>query len=173
MNVVSIALYGFEVTAGLSALGILFVRNVFHAALLLIVCLLALAGIFVLYNAEFIAVTQILVYAGGVLVLIIFGVMLSSRMGGKPLVVKNQYVFGTSFIILFLATLLIMLFYKQRFYQSISSSHITSHNSINQIGISLMSDYALVFEVSGMLLLAALLGAAVTASSFNANRNKN
>lgn len=172
MNAISIALYGFEVVAGLSALGILFVKNVFHAALLLIVCLLALAGIFVLHNAEFIAVTQILIYAGGVLVLIIFGVMLTTRVSGKPLVVKNQYIFSTSVIALLLATVLIVLFSEQHFYQPLSSPQISSHHSINQIGVSLMSDYAIAFEVSGILLLAALLGAAVTASSLNATRNK-
>lgn len=170
MNVLSITLYGFEVLAGLSALGVLFVKNVFHAALLLIVCLLALAGIFVLYNAEFIAVTQILIYAGGVLVLIIFGVMLTSRMAGKQLVVKNQYVFGATFISLFLATLLLVLFSTQNFYEQAGTPQISTHNSINQIGILLMSDYALAFEVSGVLLLVALLGAAITASSFNAKK---
>lgn len=167
MNILSITLYGFEFLAGLSALGILFVKNVFHAALLLIVCLLALAGVFVLYNAEFIAVTQILIYAGGVLVLVIFGVMLTSRVKGKQLIVKNQYVFGASFITLFLTALLIKLFAEQNFYQQKASDQVSAPNSINQIGISLMSDYALVFEVSGILLLVALLGAAVTASSFN------
>lgn len=169
MNILSITLYGFEVLAGLSALGILFVKNIFHAALLLIVCLLATAGIFVLYNAEFIAVTQILIYAGGILVLIIFGVMLTSRMAGKQLVVKNQYVFGAAFIFLFLATLLIVLFSEQNFYKA-DTFEVTMHNSINQIGISLIRDYALVFEISAILLLAALLGAAVTASSFNAKK---
>jgi NADH:ubiquinone oxidoreductase subunit 6 (subunit J) len=169
MNILSITLYGFEALAGLSALGILFVKNVFHAALMLIVCLLALAGIFVVYNAEFIAVTQILIYAGGVLVLIIFGVMLTSRMAGKQLIVKNQYVFGASLISLFMAALLIMLFSEQNFYHA-DKAEVTANNSINQIGISLISDYALVFEVSGILLLAALLGAAVTASSFNAKK---
>ena len=170
MNVLSITLYGFEALAGLSALGVLFVKNVFHAALLLIVCLLALAGIFVLYNAEFIAVTQILIYAGGVLVLIIFGVMLTSRITGKQLIVKNQYVFGAAFISLLLATLLIMLFSQQNFYQHTGTAQVSTHNPINQIGISLMSDYTLAFEVAGMLLLAALLGAAVTASSFDAKK---
>lgn len=169
MNVLSITLYGFEALAGLSALGILFVKNVFHAALLLIVCLLALAGIFVLYNAEFIAVTQVLIYAGGVLVLIIFGVMLTSRMAGRQMIVKNQYVFAASFISLFLAALLIMFFSEQKFYQP-ETTEVSAVNSINQIGISLMSDYALAFEVSGILLLAALLGAAVTATSFNVKK---
>lgn len=165
MIIPSLVLYGFEILAGISAVGILFVKNVFHAALLLIVCLLALAGVFVLYNAEFIATTQILIYAGGILVLIIFGIMLTSRITGKPLVVKNQYVLAGSFIALFFATLLIRLFSEQDFYQN-TSQH-SAHNPINTIGISLMSDYMLAFEVIAILLLVALLGAAVTASSFN------
>lgn len=167
MTVLSIALYGFEIIAGLSALGILFVKNVFHAAMLLIVCLLALAGVFVLYHAEFIAVTQILIYAGGMLVLITFGIMLTSRMAGKQLMVTNQYVFGASLISVFLAALLIKLLTEQTFYKHPVTAESSSYNSINQIGILLMSDYAFAFEVSGVLLLVALLGAAVSASSFN------
>lgn len=169
MNVLSITLYGFEVLAALSALSIIFVKNVFHAALLLIVCLLALAGIFILYNAEFIAVTQILIYAGGVLVLIIFGVMLTSRRAGKPLTVKSQYMLSASFISLFLAASLIILFSEQHFYQA-NTTEVSTQNTINQIGISLMSDYALAFEVAGVLLLITLLGAAVVATSFNVKK---
>jgi NADH-quinone oxidoreductase subunit J len=52
----------------------------FHGALLLITCLLALAGIYVIAFAEFVAVTQILVYAGGILVVIIFGIMLTTNL---------------------------------------------------------------------------------------------
>lgn len=171
MSGLSIALYVFEIIAGLSALGILFVRNVFHAALLLIVCLLALAGVFVLYHAEFIAVTQILVYAGGILVLIIFGVMLTSRMAGKgELVVKNQYVFSAGFLSVLLAVVLVKLFSEQHFYQQKISPQLSAYNPIQQTGILLMSDYVLPFEVAGILLLAALLGAAVTASSFNSKK---
>lgn len=167
MSLLSIVFYGFEVLAALAAVGILFVKSVFHAALLLIVCLLSLAGIFVLSNAEFVAVTQILIYAGGVLVLIIFGIMLTSRMAGKPLMVKNQYVFASSLMALFFSTLLIKLFSEQKFFHSENLGTQGSVNPINRIGVSLMSDYVLPLEVAGILLLVALVGAAVTASSFN------
>lgn len=163
MSLTTLTLYVFECLAGVAALSILFVRNVFHAALLLIVCLISLAGVFVIYNAEFIAVTQILVYAGGVLVLIIFGIMLSSRLAGKPLQVKNQYVLPASLIGIFSATSLIQLFYRQQFFQQPGAK---AGNPITQTGIALMSDFVLPFEVVGLLLLIALLGAAVTASSF-------
>jgi NADH:ubiquinone oxidoreductase subunit 6 (subunit J) len=167
MSTFSIVFYGFEFLAVLAAIAILFVKNVFHAALLLIVCLLSLAGIFVMSSAEFVAVTQILIYAGGVLVLIIFGIMLTSRMAGKPLIVKNQYVFASSLMALFFSTVLIKLFSEQKFFYPEPSAASEYGNPISRIGISLMSDYVLPLEVAGVLLLVALIGAAVTASSFN------
>lgn len=167
MSMINIILYAFEILAGLSALSILFVKNVFHAALLLIVCLLSLAGVYVIYHAEFIAVTQILIYAGGVLVLILFAVMLTSRITGKPLIVKNQYVFPASVMCACIAVGLTLLFYQQNFYHSQQTPEPSSYNSINQIGIALMSDFVLPFEVTGVLLLIVLIGAAVTASSYN------
>jgi NADH:ubiquinone oxidoreductase subunit 6 (subunit J) len=167
VSLLSLLFYGFEILAALSAVGILFVRNAFHAALLLIVCLLSLAAIFIVANAEFIAVTQILVYAGGILVLMIFGIMLTSKIQGKPLHVNNQYVFAGSLVAAFFSFVLIMLFTNGNFYQQSGYAAQTPYNSINLIGITLMSDYVLPLEIAGLLLLIALLGAAVTASSFN------
>jgi NADH-quinone oxidoreductase subunit J len=62
-----------------SSLGVVLVRDVWHAALLLGVALSSVAIHYVMLNAEFIAVMQILVYIGGVLILIAFGVMLTRR----------------------------------------------------------------------------------------------
>ncbi len=170
MSLLTLLLYGFEILAIVGAVGILLTKNVFHAALMLLVCLLALAGIFVMSHAEFIGVTQILMYAGGILVLILFGIMVTSRMGGKPLVVTNQYGWSGLLIGIFFSGLLIKLFSEQEFFQQ-SVSVQTSANPIHAIGISLMSEYVLAFEVAGVLLLIALLGAAVTVSSFNLVKN--
>lgn len=157
--------YFFEAIAALSAIALIFIRNVFYGALLLIICLLALAGIYVLAFAEFIAVTQILVYAGGILVVIIFGIMLTTKISGKPLVVEHGYGFsgalaGISFFVLFVYFLS-----KESFLVIPSPIAQTNFNSINTIGIGLMSDFVLPFEVAGVLLLVALIGAAVMASS--------
>ena len=62
-----------------SSVGVVLVRDVWHAALLLGVALLSVAVHFVMLNAEFVAVMQILVYVGGVLILITFAVMLTRR----------------------------------------------------------------------------------------------
>lgn len=169
MSLFNIILYVFEILAGVAALSILFVKNVFHAALLLIVCLLSLAGVYVMYNAEFVAVTQILIYAGGVLVLILFAVMLTARIIGKPLIVKNQYIFPASVMCTGIAAGLAFLFYQQEFYHSAAPQPL-AYNSINRIGVALMSDFVLPFEIAGVLLLVVLIGAAVTASSYNTRK---
>ena len=167
MSSITIILYAFEILAGVSALGILLVKNVFHATLLLIVCLLSLAGVYVLYNAEFIAVTQILIYAGGVLVLMLFAVMLTARTAGKSLAVKTRYIFPASVMCAGIATGLTLLFYQQSFYHAQQTFQPSRHSPINKIGIGLMSDFVLPFEIAGVLLLVVLIGAAVTASSYN------
>ncbi len=167
MSLISFIFYALGFLAAVSAVSILFTKNVFYGALLLIVCLLSVAAIYILANAEFIAVTQILIYAGGVLVLIIFGVMLTSKISGKPLMVKNQYWLAGSLVGLSSLTLLIKLFSETNFYNSNQIANESSYNAINQIGILLMTGYMLPFEVAGILLLVALIGAAVVASSFN------
>jgi NADH-quinone oxidoreductase subunit J len=167
MNVNTILFYGFEVLAALSAIAILFIRNVFYGTLLLIVSLLSIAGIYIFLNAEFIAVTQILIYAGGILVLIIFGVMLTSKFSGKPLVVKNKHWLPGVVVGTFFFTLLTKLFSETHFYENAQPHSESTYTPINQIGILVMSDYVLPFEVAGILLLVALIGAAVIASSFN------
>ena len=172
MKLMSVVFYLLEVLAALSALGILFTKNVFYAALMLIVSLLSVSGIFIFSNAEFIAVTQILIYAGGIVVLIIFGVMLTSKISGKPLIVKNQNWFAGILAGLFFFGLLIKLFSETTFISSNAIENQSKYNSINQIGILLMTDYVFVFEIAGVLLLVALIGAAVTASSFNTLNKK-
>jgi len=163
MNVKDVIYYFFILLAALSAVGMVIAKNVLHAALLLIVCLLSIAGIYVLIHAEFLAVTQIMVYAGGVLVIILFGIMLSSRVANQPLNVetaKNIPGFLTGAGMLF-----IIIYAIQNMAFSFSIYTIDHHsNHVHDIGFQLMSSYVAPFEVAGILLLISLIGAAVTAS---------
>ena len=157
--------YFFETVAALSAISLIFIRSVFYGALLVIVCLLAVAGIFVLAFAEFLAVTQILVYAGGILVVILFGIMLTTKISGKPLVVEhgNKISGGLAGISFFV--LIVYFISKESFNIKPTSGKQTDFDSLQIIGIELMSDYVLPFETAGILLLIALIGASVIASS--------
>ena len=170
MTLASFVFYFFEAVVALSAIGLALVRNVFYGALLLIVCLLGLAGIYVLAAAEFVAVTQILIYAGGILVVIIFGIMLTSKISGKPLVVEHTFIFSGLLVAGGCFALMAYLLSKEPFLQTQAPSEITPFSHVNTIGISLFSKYMLPFEIAGLLLLMALIGASVIASTIKSNK---
>jgi NADH:ubiquinone oxidoreductase subunit 6 (subunit J) len=161
MSLYTVIFYFFEAMAAVSALLLIFTRNVFYGALLLITCLLAIAGIYVLSFAEFIAVTQIMVYAGGVLVLIIFGIMLTVRLGEKPLAVEHVNIFSAAIIGVALLTILCAYLKPPRVP---TPRPINTENTLETIGSNLLTEYLIPFEIAGILLLAALVGAAVIAS---------
>ncbi|HZY80820.1 MAG TPA: NADH-quinone oxidoreductase subunit J [Cyclobacteriaceae bacterium] len=145
------------IIAAISAAAILFVKEVFHAALLLLITLLCVAGIFVTINSEFLAVVQILIYAGGVMLLIVFGIMLTVR--SKPVELPNadnKIVSG-----LFGASLFAMLVYTLG--ERIMPTPTTSI-APEEFGTLLMTRFAIPFEVAGMLLLVSLVGAIVAAT---------
>lgn len=151
----------------IAAAGILFTRQLFHGALMLLVCLLCIAGIYVVSLAELVAVAQILVYAGGVVVIIIFGIMLTTRISDKPLKITNDKWFAGILVGIPLMVLLISLINRENFPATetfVPNPHFTI---INQLGIALMTDYLLPFEIAGILLLIALAGAAVSAATRN------
>jgi NADH:ubiquinone oxidoreductase subunit 6 (subunit J) len=164
MSLYNIIFYFFLVLAGLSALGILFVTNVFKGALLLLTSLLSLAAVYVFAFAEFVAVTQVMIYAGGIVVVIIFGIMLTTKISGAALKVENANLFSG---ILVSGALLVLLvrFLSQPL--KTNGGEIKATNNISATGINLMTDYVLPFELAGLLLLMALVGAAIIAASMD------
>jgi NADH:ubiquinone oxidoreductase subunit 6 (subunit J) len=163
--------YFFEAVAALSAIGLALVRNVFYGALLLVVCLLALAGIYVLALAEFLAVTQILIYAGGILVVIIFGIMLTTKISEKPLVVEHGYVLSGMLAAVGFFCMLAFVLSRESFTPTTAYAAPPPVNTVQTIGVTLFSKYMLPFEIAGILLLVALVGAAVLASNIKSKKN--
>lgn len=154
----SIALYFFAGLSAAAALGVLLFRQVLYAALSLLACLLSLAGLYIVMQAEYVAVTQIIIYAAGILVIILFGIMITSRLAGKPMQVSTQYpVIGSLLALLIFCALVLS--------QPAVTSHTSdfSTNHWQRAGRWLMTEYALAFESAGVLLLICLIGAAVTA----------
>lgn len=156
-----IILFLFEGLAVLAVLAILFSKNVLYAVLLLLVFLLCVAGIFVMLQAEVLAATQILIYAGGVLVLMLFGIMLTEKINQKPLQVGLGNLFGGLFAG---ALVLIVLVYSLQGNYAKEPEPLPSNN-VQAIGTHLMGDFVLPFEIAGVLLLVSLIGAAVGATS--------
>jgi NADH:ubiquinone oxidoreductase subunit 6 (subunit J) len=162
MNAATVLHYIFLAVASIATVALLFARSVFYGALLLIITLLSLAGLYVLSFAEFLAITQILVYAGGILVVIIFAIMLTSHLNGKPLSVDHANHFAGGLVGATILGILIFLIAEQF---PIQTSPSLQNFSISVLGRLLLTEYALPFEVTGIVLLIALIGAAVVAST--------
>jgi NADH:ubiquinone oxidoreductase subunit 6 (subunit J) len=164
----------FIILTVLSAGVVLWTKNVLYAAFSLLLTFLGIAGLYVLAGADFVAITQVLVYVGGILVILIFGVMLTNQKGNKENV-KNDILSGNAnrFLGFFIAIITFMgLFYtfaRANFSQTQSQLfELTEPSATTKtIGISLMTDFVLPFEVSGILLMATLIGAAYLSSKTN------
>ncbi len=165
METTQIIFYGLCAVITASALLILFTKNIIHAVYLLALVFLGIGGIFVVAHAEFVAVTQIIIYAGGVLILLVFGIMITNRSGGGKLISGSSNIIiaailGICLFFLIVKGILEVPFADQKLFLFPQNNVITSTQGL---GITLMSDYVLAFEVTGILLLIALVGAAFLA----------
>ena len=162
--------YIFALLAVLSGAYMVLTRNLLYAGFSLLVTLLSVAGIYVLLFADFVAVTQLMVYVGGVLVLILFGIMLSSRVHDQSVLSENvNKVWGTVITFLILVGLchtilnanLSLLPWLQTGNTAVLG---LQESTVQAIGIKLMTDFVVPFEVVSLLLLIALMGAAYIAT---------
>lgn len=131
-----------------------------YAAFALILTFIGVAGIYIFLGAEFIAVTQILVYVGGILVLLIFGIMLTNRLSGKKVVSPTYHKFTGLIAAGGLFAMLLKGIVEANFTALgwiDKSQPVTT--GLKEFGFNLMTDYVLAFEIIGVLLLLALIGA--------------
>ena len=146
-------------TAGtLAALRLVTAKNVVHAALYLVGALAAVGGVYLLLAAEFVAWVQVLIYVGAIVVLLLFGLMLTRAPIGREALDNQQRGFAAIVGLAVLAGLVILVL------DSFSEARIDLTTSRTaQVGESLFTRFVLPFEVVSFLLLAALVGAIVLA----------
>jgi len=147
-----------------SACVVVFSRNMIYAVFSLLFTFFGVAGIYVLLNADFLAVTQIMIYIGGILVLLIFGIMLTSNITGVDIksgqTGKIQMFFAGIFSLIVIVGL-IFIALTTKWYSVVPSAEV--YSTIELIGKSLLTNYLLAFESASVLLLIAIIGAALIA----------
>ncbi|RDC63349.1 NADH-quinone oxidoreductase subunit J family protein [Adhaeribacter pallidiroseus] len=167
---VLILFYTFAFLMLCTALLMVFMKNLLHAVFMLLITLLSLAAVYVLLMADFLAVTQLMVYVGGILVLILFGIMLSNR--GDTIFIQsqsgNKIMGGLLSFMLFggLVYIIARTHFSQLSWIKQSETFVSTgaKSTLHGIGINLMTNFALPFEVASVVLLIALMGAAFISS---------
>jgi NADH-quinone oxidoreductase subunit J len=142
-------------------IGCVTMRNVFHSALMLILSLFGVAGYFILVNAEFLAMVQVIIYIGGIMVLFLFGIMVSQNIIGTEI---RQSSTEAPWALVACGVLFIFMFVNGLFmtFPPQPTQGLTAlTNNTHELGWSLMATYTLPFEVASVLLLMAMLGAIV------------
>jgi NADH-quinone oxidoreductase subunit J len=148
----------FAVTGLFAAVRLVTTKNVVHGALYLVLALASVGGVYLVLGAEFVAWVQILIYVGAIVVLLLFGLMLTKAPIGRDVLDNQQRGLAAvvGLVVLGgLAYLLIGAFGGQQIRANPTSTA--------QVGKSIFSSYVLPFEVVSVLLLAALIGAVVIA----------
>ncbi len=149
----------FSALAVLAGVAILLSTNIVRMAYWLITMLIAVAGLFFLMGAYFLGVIQILVYVGGVAVLLVFGVMLTSRqLAPKLRPGRLEGIWLVCVGAVLLAGLVASLLRARWEQQALAAG-----NSVAEIGRSLLGDFLGPFELVSVLLVVAMLGAAYLA----------
>ena len=144
-----------------SAVGVVGFRNPINSALSLVANLLAVAGLFAMLDAHFLATVQIIVYAGAIMVLFLFVIMLLNIKieAVRPLgflMMSFCVVIGAIFI-----GLLVVLF-KEGF-GSVSEASVPVEGTVANLGMLLYTEYVFTFEAASLLIIAAIVGAVMLA----------
>ena len=148
---------------GLSAIGVVRTKNVVHAALFLVVVLAGGAAQFLLLGQEFIAWVQVLVYIGAVIVLFLFGIMLTRAPMHPDESLDNNLRWPAAVVALFLAGILGGLFVTTFHAESVDARQALEPARTAVVSDAVFRTYIIPFEVVGVLLLGALVGAVVLA----------
>lgn len=157
MTVYDIIFYLFALITVGSAFFVVTLRNIVYSAFFLLFTLFGVAGLFVLLSADFIAVVQLVIYVGGILVLLLFGVMLTHNITQVQIKTGTLQIIPSAIAVLILAFSLIKIFLNTN-WKTVTLT--VQSSSVEGLGVLLLNQYSVVFELIGILLLIALIGAA-------------
>ncbi|EPZ50364.1 NADH-ubiquinone/plastoquinone oxidoreductase chain 6 [Bacteriovorax sp. BAL6_X] len=162
----------FLISAAATVIGAFLVavsKNLMHACIYLLLTLFGVAGLYATLGADFLAATQLVVYAGGVVILMLFAIMLTGgiEQAYNKLGIKKVAAMGTAKTYSIAAVMMLVIsFVLMKILAPVLKiqKHVQMEDmqsTVEEIGTKLITDHVLAFEISSILLLGALVGAAV------------
>jgi NADH-quinone oxidoreductase subunit J len=157
MSIYDIIFYLFATITLVSAFFVVTIRNIVYSAFFLLFTFFGVAGIYIILGADFVAMVQLIVYVGGILVLILFGVMLTNKITNVQIKSGTSQVIPAAIGVGLFAGILVAALINTPWRKIDSTPLLPTTQSL---GMMLISEYGVVFELLGILLLIALIGAA-------------
>ena len=162
-----IIFYVFAVITVLPAIVVVFSRNIAHAAFSLMFTFFGVSGLYVMAGADFVGVSQLLIYVGGILVLFLFGMMLTANIDQleeeRPPMARQA---GAMLVAAVMVSALTAIIWQIPAWKNAAPRALAhGQQTTSTIGMLFMGDYALLFIASSIAILVALVGAAMIARS--------
>jgi NADH-quinone oxidoreductase subunit J len=161
MELTVILFYVFVLLTLASGFVVVFSRNIVHSAFALLFTFFGVAGLYVFLAADFLAITQLLIYVGGILVLLLFGVMLTSRVFDVQVRTGTLHTIPAIIVVALIATILVLVFWGTEWKVAQAPVDVTS--TAPALGEKLLTTYVLPFEIASVVLVVAMIGAAMIA----------
>lgn len=139
-----------------SALAVVLTKNLFHSVLWLALSLVSTAGIFLLLDAEFIAAVQVLLYAGGVITVVVFAIVVTEKLVGEKISHTSKRLLGGAIVAAGVFAMVANMIQRAGLDQARPEM---VGDTTRAIGMSLLTKFLLPFELLGVLLLAGLIAA--------------
>jgi NADH-quinone oxidoreductase subunit J len=153
-----IVFYCFAVVTIGSAAMVVFSNNLVRSAFALLFTFFGVAALYAFAGADFLAAAQMVIYVGGILVLLLFGVMLTHKLYDLKLKSETIQFFPALIVVLIVFGSLTVFMMRTRWFQGVSSPAVPTTAAIGEL---FLKDYVLPFEIASILLLVALIGAAM------------
>ena len=139
-----------------SALAVVLSTNLFHAVLWLALALTGTAGVFLLLEAEFLAAVQLLLYAGGIVTIVVFAIVVTERLVGERISQTNRRIAGGAIVSFGVLSLIVSAVAER----PLALTRAPAADDLTRaLGESVMTRYVLPFELLALLMVAALLSA--------------
>ena len=139
-----------------SALAVVLSKNLFHAVLWLALALTGTAGIFLMLDAEFLAAVQLLLYAGGIITIVVFAIVVTERLIGERITQTNMRIGGGALVAAVLLGFIVNVLRKS----PLPATRPEMPGDLTRVlGQAVLTRYVLPFELLAVLMLAGMLGA--------------
>ncbi len=160
MNWEAIIFWALATMVIVPALGVVFSKNIVHMAFWLLASLVGVAGLYLLMGADFLGMTQIFVYVGGISVLLLFGIMLTNS---EPVYIRNLVKRPRLLPALCLGGLVYLVMLQALCSTEWAQNAVDPANTARDLGVYLLGEFILPFEIVSVVLLVVLIGAAFIA----------
>jgi len=161
VHLADLAFYLFALMTIAGAAGCAFSTNIIYSAWSLLFAFMGVAGLYIFLGADFPAVAQVLIYVGGILVLILFAIMLTKQIGGDPHLTNTHLALPAGGVLALITSA--TLIYMAVMAPWKIAPAVSYQPSAQPLGVAFLTEYLLPFEVASVILLAALIGAVVIA----------